>query len=236
MHTFSSEQAQPRAAHRWVHWTLIAFGLACLVLYAAFTVQAALYQRRAKAEINRMIAARHSSAAPPVSAAPEIAESPTMTRPSPAPTSGVPLARGTVIGRIDVPRLQLSAAVAEGDDDSTLRKAVGHLPETPLPWQPGNVALAGHRDALFRPLRDIRIDDEVKLVTSRGDFLYRVRQTRIVNPDDVFVLAPTSQPSLTLITCYPFSFVGHAPQRFIVQAERVEPDLPGFALKGTVAP
>jgi len=146
----------------------------------------------------------------------------------------VRISNGDLIGRVDVPRLKLSAVIAEGDDDSTLGKAVGHLPDTPLPWQPGNVGIAAHRDTLFRPLRNIRLDDEVKVVTPRGEYLYRVRKTQIVNPEDVWVLAPTSTPTLTLITCYPFSFVGHAPKRFVVQAERVLPDLPGSPLKGSI--
>jgi sortase A len=141
---------------------------------------------------------------------------------------------GDVIGRVDIPRLRLSAAVAEGDDDTTLRGAVGHLPDTPLPWhRRGNVALAAHRDGLFRPLEKIRLEDEIRVVTERGEFQYRVKKTHIVDPDDVWVIAPTVRPTITLITCYPFSFVGNAPRRFIVQAELVE-DIGGAALKGTV--
>ena len=133
-----------------------------------------------------------------------------------------PLGAGEIIGRVDIPRLRLSAAVAEGDDDETLGKAVGHLPETPLPWdRRGNVALAAHRDGLFRPLEKIRLNDDIRVVTSRGEFHYRVARTHIVDPDDVWVIAPTATPTITLITCYPFSFVGNAPQRFIVQAELV---------------
>ena len=80
---------------------------------------------------------------------------------------------------------------------------------------------------------NIQLNDEVKLVTTRGEFLYRVSKTQVVNPEDVWVLSPTSTATITLITCYPFSFVGHAPQRFIVQAERVVPELAGTPLKGT---
>ena len=145
-----------------------------------------------------------------------------------------PPAVGELIGRVDIPRLKLSAAVAEGDDDKTLGKAVGHLPDTPLPWQrEGNVGLAAHRDGLFRRLEGIRIGDDVRIVTSRGDFHYRVVKTHIVAPDDVWVLAPTAAPTVTLITCYPFAFVGNAPQRFIVQAELVGQNS-GSVLKGTV--
>jgi sortase A len=226
-------------AHRWLERSLMAFGVACLLFYAFFTTQTALYQRQAKAEIDRVIAARNTAASLPGTPLPapataEAPESPTMSGRTPGTTSRTPLARGAVIGRVDVPRLNLSAAIAEGDDDSTLGKAVGHLPDTPLPWQQtGNAAFAAHRDGLFRPLRNIRVNDEVKMVTPRGEFLYRVKKTQVVNPEDVWVLAPTKTATITLITCYPFSFVGHAPQRFIVQAERIEPDLPGVALKGT---
>jgi sortase A len=219
------------SAHRWIDRALIAFGLGCLLFYGFFTLQTAAYQRRAKAEVERMVTGANAPQPPAAAAAPE---SPTMSPRPPAAAQPPSLARGALIGRLDVPRLKLSAAIAEGDDDSTLEKAVGHLPDTALPWQSaGNAAFAAHRDGLFRPLRDIHLNDEVKLVTPRGEFLYRVRTTKIVNPDDVWVLAPTSNATLTLITCYPFSFVGHAPQRFIVQAERVmEPK--GTPLKGTV--
>jgi sortase A len=111
--------------------------------------------------------------------------------------------------------------VAEGDDDSTLRIAIGHLPDTPLPWEDGNSALAAHRDTFFRPLRDIRIGDELRLTTAHEELRYRVRETLVVGPEDVRVLDSTDSPSLTLITCYPFNYVGHAPQRFIVRAEAI---------------
>jgi sortase A len=150
------------------------------------------------------------------------------------PDVSKPLEPGELIGRIDIPRLKVSAAVAEGDDEKTLGKAVGHLPETPLPWhRRGNVALAAHRDGLFRPLEKVRLNDEVRVVTLRGEYHYRVKRTHIVQPDDVWVLAHTDTPTITLITCYPFSFVGHAPQRFIVQAELVG-QITGSVLTGTV--
>jgi sortase A len=236
-----SNAAHRRAPHRWLELSLLAFGFGCLLFYVYFAARSAIYQRQAKAEIDRIIAARDAASSSSVSApaAPstgEAPESPTMSRRAPGTPNAAPLARGSVIGRVDVPRLKLSAAIAEGDDDSTLGKAVGHLPETPLPWQQaGNAAFAAHRDGLFRPLRNIRVNDEINVVTPHGEFFYRVKKTHVVNPEDVWVLAPTSTPTLTLITCYPFSFVGHAPQRFIVQAERVVPDLTGTPLKGSIS-
>ena len=89
---------------------------------------------------------------------------------------------------LDVPRLKLTTPVIEGDDDSTLQRAVGHLPDTPFPWQDGNSAIAGHRDGLFRPLKDIKVGDEIRFRTSRDQFRYRVVETSIVQPDDVSVL------------------------------------------------
>jgi sortase A len=99
--------------------------------------------------------------------------------------------------------------------------APGHIPGTPLPGQSGNVTIAGHRDTFFRPLRLIRKNDTMKLTTLRGEDQYRVVSTDIVAPDDIHVLYPTGRNTLTLVTCYPFYYVGPAPRRFIVRAERV---------------
>ena len=110
-----------------------------------------------------------------------------------------------LIGSLDIPRLGLSAVIAEGDDDATLKVAIGHLPDTPLPWHEGNSALAGHRDTFFRPLQDIRVGDDVRISTPHGDFRYTVRETMVVGPNDVWVLDRTDRSTLTLITCYPFS-------------------------------
>jgi sortase A len=127
----------------------------------------------------------------------------------------------SVLGQLDVPRIGLSVIVLEGDDERTLRLAVGHLPDTPRPWEEGNAALAGHRDSFFRPLERLRVGDAISLLTRHGSFHYRVRSFRVVAPDAVWVLEPSQGVHLTLITCYPFRYVGSAPQRFVVQAERV---------------
>ena len=130
-------------------------------------------------------------------------------------------ATGALIGRIEIPRLGLSVIVAEGVDTLTLRRAAGHIPGTALPGQPGNVGIAGHRDRFFRPLRNIRRNDIITLTTLLGEYRYRVVSTKIVSPSDVGVLDPSANEILTLVTCYPFYFVGSAPSRFIVRAERV---------------
>jgi sortase A len=205
---------------RWLVWmsrALIALGLACLIFYSVVTVHTWRYQRAAKSRVEQMISIERPKAVREY-----------------VPDVSKPLKTGEIIGRVDIPRLGLSAAVAEGDDDATLGSAVGHLPDTPLPWdRRGNVALAAHRDGLFRSLEGIRLNDDVRVVTSRGEFHYRVAKTHIVDPDDVWVIAPTDTPTITLITCYPFAFIGNAPRRFIVQAEIVD-DLGGSALKGSV--
>ena len=208
------------ARRSWLIWMsrgLIALGLLCLVYYSVVTVHAWRYQRAAKTQVEQMVSIERPPAARAV-----------------VPDVFTPLKAGELIGRIDIPRLKLSAAIAEGDDDKTLGKAVGHLPDTPLPWhRRGNVAVAAHRDGLFRPLEKVRIGDDVRVVTARGEYRYHVTKTHIVDPDDVWVIAPTATPTITLITCYPFSFVGNAPRRFIVQAELVT-DIGGSVLKGSV--
>ena len=129
-----------------------------------------------------------------------------------------------LVGILDIPRLGLSEVIAEGDDNTSLDLAVGHLPDTPLPWRPGNAALAAHRDSRFAVLKGIRVGDRLNLSTPHGDFAYVVRETRIVRPDDLSVLAPSTHRLLTLITCYPFTYIGHAPKRFVVQATALGDD------------
>jgi sortase A len=131
------------------------------------------------------------------------------------------VATGGLIGRLEIPRLGLSVMVIEGEDKTTLRRAAGHVPGTPLPGQAGNVGITGHRDTFFRPLRNIRYNDIITLITLQGKYRYRVVSTRVVSPDDIGVLDSTQDEILTLVTCHPFYFVGPAPNRFIVRAERV---------------
>jgi len=128
---------------------------------------------------------------------------------------------GGLIGRIEITRLGLSAILIEGISTKTLRRAVGHIPGTPLPGEAGNVGISGHRDTFFRPLRNIRRNDVITLTTLRGEYRYRVLSTKVVGPRDVAVLDPSRNEILTLVTCYPFYFVGPAPDRFIVRAERM---------------
>jgi sortase A len=153
----------------------------------------------------------------------EVAEAPSST-PVPNATPAQPMgppAKRSVIGRLEIPRLKLAVMVREGADEGTLSRAVGHIPGTALPGNIGNVGLAGHRDTFFRALRNIRADDTIDLETTAGTYRYVVESTRIVTPRDVSVLEASGGETLTLVTCYPFYYVGSAPKRFIVHARQV---------------
>jgi len=136
------------------------------------------------------------------------------------------LAPHALIGRIDVPRLKLSALAREGADVRTLSAAVGHLPETPLPGDRGNAAFAGQRDTVFRNLEGVRKGDEIVVTTASGIHRYIVTATVIAAATEGSILAPTAGHALTLVTCYPFDYIGAAPERFIVRAEAVAPTRP----------
>ncbi len=140
----------------------------------------------------------------------------------PLPTAKPP-AHSMLLGRLEIPRLRVRVMVREGADESTLRRAVGHIPGTALPGNLGNVALAGHRDTFFRELRNIRKEDTIDLKTEQATYRYLVQSTKIVGPRDVGVLAASGGETLTLVTCYPFYYVGSAPKRFIVRATQVAP-------------
>ena len=132
----------------------------------------------------------------------------------------VPPRSGEPVGRIEIPRLHLSVMVLEGAAPKTLQVAAGHIHGTALPGSQGNVGIAAHRDTFFRPLRDLRRNDEILVATAYGTFRYIVDAIEIVDPSDVQVLHQTSDPQLTLVTCYPFAYIGSAPKRFIVHARQ----------------
>ncbi len=125
---------------------------------------------------------------------------------------------GSVLGRIEIKKIGLAVLVLEGNDNRSLRRAVGHIPHTALPGQPGNVGIAGHRDTYFRGLRNIAKNDQITLTTVRGSYNYVVDFSEVVEPNDMDVLDPSSDAILTLVTCYPFWHVGPAPKRLIVRA------------------
>jgi sortase A len=127
----------------------------------------------------------------------------------------------TSLGQIEISTLGPQTMILEGTDARTLRRAAGHIPGTALPGQQGNVVITGHRDTFFRPLRNIRKDDEIRLTTLSGSYRYWVDYFKVVEPEDTEVLDNSDGAILTLVTCYPFYFVGPAPKRFIVRAHRI---------------
>jgi sortase A len=131
------------------------------------------------------------------------------------------------VGRLVVPRLHLRAMVREGDGEGTLDLALGHIPGTALPGQKGNVGVAGHRDTLFRSLKSIEKNDLIEFQTLRGSYTYSVESIQVVKPENLDVLRPGPDAELTLVTCYPFAFVGPAPDRFIVKARQVAGKIAG---------
>jgi sortase A len=192
---------------RWLERALLAIGIACLGYFGYVSAETVLYQAYENRELDAILASRE----------PELANA----APDTPPEARRAVANGETVGRLEIPRLKVSAVVKAGVDSRTLRLAVGHIPGTAFPGETGNVGLAGHRDTFFRRLRDVRSDDEIVLTTPDGVYRYRVDRTDVVEPSDVWVLDPTEQPTLTLVTCYPFTYVGSAPQRFVVRAAGV---------------
>lgn len=125
---------------------------------------------------------------------------------------------GDVLGRIEIPDAGVSAIIVEGIDEAALRNAVGHVPNSALPGESGRIALAGHRDTFFRGLRQVKPGDVVRLTTSTDVYEFRITRAEVVKPDRVDVIAPTSEGSLALITCHPFTYTGNAPFRYVVHA------------------
>jgi sortase A len=140
-----------------------------------------------------------------------------------APSAPQPEA-GSSVARLEIPRLGISVMVLEGVDEDTLRHGIGHIPGTALPGAPGNVGIAGHRDTFFRPLRNVQPADVITLSTTTHTFQYQVDSITIVLPQDSAVLNDSGGALLTLVTCYPFYYVGAAPQRFIVHAHQLQAD------------
>jgi sortase A len=186
----------------WLGSVLIIGGAAFLVSYWWTLHERTLAQQRAKEWLDRTTAIRRPAPMPDVPPAP-------------------PVRRGDVVGELAIPRLQVSVMVFEGDDAAILKQGAGHIPGTALPAGDGNVAIAAHRDTYFRPLRAIRANDVITLKTPAGTSWYAVSEYRIVRPSDVSVLAQAPGRNLTLLTCYPFFYVGSAPERFIVHARKI---------------
>jgi sortase A len=186
-----------RSALGWTQWILIACAVVLLGYCAFVLADTWIFQARESAALARFVPEQALTALP-ANVGPD-----------------------GLIGRMEVQRLGVSVVVMEGTSNKTLRRAVGHIAGTALPGEHGNVGIAGHRDTFFRPLRNIQLEDIITLATLRGEYRYRVVSTKIVHPDDVDVLDSDGNEILTLVTCYPFYYVGSAPDRFIVRAARI---------------
>ncbi|HEY7390422.1 MAG TPA: class D sortase, partial [Bryobacteraceae bacterium] len=186
-----------RRALEWSFWILLVIGAGALG-YAVFTVaEGVLYQRANTLLLN-------------------------VSPPAPLGSDRQPDLRaaaleGAAISRLEIPRLGMSVVVAEGTTPHTLKLGAGHIRGTAFPDEVGNIGIAGHRDTFFRPLRGINAGDTVVLTTPHQVLRYSVEWARVVQPSSVDVLRPSPEPLLTLVTCYPFKFVGSAPDRFIVR-------------------
>jgi len=200
---------------RGARWLFLVLGLGMLGYVGYALADAELFQAYENWRLE------HSAAAQPTPPA-EGAPSASLATPSTTPAAHVRItyAPGAAIGRIEIARVGIDAIIAEGIDGHTLRRAVGHIPGTALPGATGNIGIAGHRDTFFRALEGVRPDDEIVVTTMQGTYRYHVDTVKIVAPDDVAVLRDSGGNILTLVTCYPFYYVGPAPQRFIVRAHR----------------
>jgi sortase A len=215
-------RSHSRTALYWLERGL--YGTAVLLLggWTAVTLDARLYAYLQERRLARLIDAQAAAPAPAPTVAPRPERRFVPAEPPPPSVPHTPAVPDEdLVGRIEIPRLSLRAIIAEGTDARTLRRAVGHLSGTPLPGEEGNVVLAGHRDTFFRALKDIREDDVVRITTPRGRFEYVVEATAVVEPTRTDVLSATALPSVTLVTCYPFSLVGEAPDRFVVRARLI---------------
>jgi sortase A len=184
---------------RWTRRILLIAGILALSYVAITLIGARIYQINALSILDKQILVEIQ----------QKAEQPVLA-----------INEGDILGRIEIPAIGVSVVILQGTTSRTLRLGVGHIKGTALPGEPGNIGIAGHRDTYFRALKDIRKDDEIQLQTATGITRYKVDGIQITSPGDVGVLAPTAESSLTLVTCYPFYYIGAAPKRFIVHAHR----------------
>ncbi len=193
----------PPRTQRFIRWSrrlLFITGSAALAYVGITLLNARLYQVSAKHSLEIQI---------------QMVKEPSVSQVKPT------VKEGDVVGRIDIPRLGVSVAVLQGTSSRMLRLGAGHIEGTPFPGEPGNSGIAGHRDTFFRELKDIRRNDEIQIQTATGLFRYEVDWVKVVEPNDTTVLEPsTVESTLTLVTCYPFYFLGPAPNRFVVHARK----------------
>jgi sortase A len=227
---------RPQEVQIWIERLLFAAGLVLLAIYAAARIESFLGSRNA---LKKFEATRQPAIPPNLDSGAVEGHPAEVSQPAnPAGSFDFPEAdfRGwdarriqvyketraekfdAPLGVLHIGKIHLEVPLLEGTDDLTLNHAVGRIRGTARPGGAGNVGIAGHRDGFFRGLKDIRPGDEIKLETTQGTDTYVVEEIRIVSPKDVSVLRPRNVPTLTLVTCYPFYYIGRAPERYIVTA------------------
>ncbi len=242
MHSYNARRSgapgeQPSRLLVWLKRVLLFIGLVCCGFYVYRAADLYVYQAYEDWAFEQAIAGRSSVTLVDFLRAKFTSEAPAGTRSSVTPekpsAAASGLAEGDLVARLTIKRLHIESIVREGVSAATLRVAVGHVPTTALPGMPGNFAIAAHRDTLFRALKDIREGDEVTVQSLKESYVYQVVATKIVSPSDVSVLradggglyrasgdrAPAKL--LTMITCYPFYYVGSAPKRFVVECRLI---------------
>ncbi len=230
----SGHPTRPIRRHAWQFWIetlLLAFGLVALAVFGAARIDSYLGARAALREF-AALSSSSSAASRSAEAAPETAAE--LDSPN-AQFDGWDERRrqeylraaGKPIAVLRIPKIHLDVPIFEGTDDRTLNRGAGRIAGTARPGDPGNIGIAAHRDGFFRGLKDVHIGDTIELATLKGKVNYAVDRIQIVTPDNVKVLEPRSTPSLTLVTCYPFYFIGEAPQRYIVSASQMTDEQKG---------
>jgi sortase A len=214
---------------RWLECLLLLAGLGAIDYYIWANAQSGLYQMYSEWKFERSLRGEDSSVGRFIvdeSGLRRIVGLGKPLEPMPrvegrAQRSQRHVTKDELLGRLEIPRLNIRVMVREGDDHATLSHAAGHVPSTAFPGELGNVAFAAHRDTFFRPLRNIMKGDTILVSTLDGDYEYTVQSTEIVSPSDVSVLKASASRELTLVTCYPFYYIGSAPHRFVVHAIQV---------------
>jgi sortase A len=203
MITITEKEIPAERGQRLIRWTrrvLVISGVLALSYVGLILLDATIYQKDAVLTLEKQIHAQeqHETDLPKLA-----------------------VKEGDVLGRIEIPRIGVSVAVLEGTTSQTLRHGVGHIEGTALPGEPGNIGIAGHRDTYFRGLKDIRANDEIQIQTAAGITRYEVDWIQITVPGDTGIVSPATESALTLVTCYPFHYIGAAPERFVVHAHRL---------------
>jgi sortase A len=199
---------------RRVELALLLLGTALLLFYGIARLERTMASRKAI----RTFKALQPKPAEPEEPLNRASDLPADRLPSSTSGSTIPASFDNPMAVLKIPKLDLAVPVLDGVDAVTLNHAVGHIPGTARPGEGGNVGLAGHRDGFFHELNRLKAGDKVEVESNTGTDIYIVDDIKVVFPRDVYVLDPRPQPSVTLVTCYPFRFIGNAPQRYIVSA------------------